>query len=105
MSDQPQNGQELELQAGDKKLRIQGSDIFNMFNMVAIGVLLVGGWQHVEAGKEAGASFVQAVKEQTKAQWQMVNAQREANCLARLTPEQKKRFEEINFCKHLGEGR
>ena len=105
MSDQPQNGQELELQAGDKKLRIQGSDIFNMFNMVAIGVLLVGGWQHVEAGKEAGASFVQAVKEQTKAQWQMVNAQREANCLSRLTPEQKRMQDNLNYCRQLGDGR
>ena len=105
MSDQPQNGQEVELQAGDKKIRIRGSDMLGLINMLCLGIALYGGWSHVEAAKEGQKAVADAIREQAKAQVVMVRAMQEANCLNRLTPEQKKRFEEIQFCKQIGEGR
>lgn len=96
---------EIEAQIGDKKLRIRGSDILSMINMAAIGIMLVGGFEHVQAAREGQKDTVNAIKEQTKVQWQMVNAQREANCLNRLTPDQKRNSEWIEYCKQLGLGR
>ena len=72
---------EVEAQFGDKKLRIRGSDILGMINMLAIGVMLYGGWAHVDAAKDGSKDIAQAIKESVNTQRQMVQAQQEANCL------------------------
>ena len=100
-----ENKDELELQAGDKKIRIRGSDILGMINMLAIGVMLYGGFQHVDAAKESNKTIADAIKESVQTQRQMVQAQQEANCLNRLTPVQKMRPDEIEFCRNIGRGR
>ena len=73
--------------------------------MMFIGIVLYGGWDHIDAAKEGNKSIAEAIKESAMAQKQMVQALQESNCLNRLTPEQKRRFEEIQFCKNLGAGR
>ena len=101
MSEAADTTQEVELGIGDKKLRVRGSDILGLLNMLFIGVILYGGYDHLQAGKETTA----AIKEQSQATVQMVRALQEANCLARLTPEQKKKFEEVDFCRKVGQGK
>mgnify|MGYP001579725470 CR=1 FL=1 len=92
--------EEVEVAVGDKKLRIRGSDIVGLLNMLFIGVILYGGYEHLDAGKDTTA----AIKEQSQATVQMVRALQEANCLNRLTPEQKKSAAEIEWCKKIGKG-
>lgn len=101
---QPQQ-EEIEAQIGDKRLRIRGSDILGLLNMLFIGIILYGGWDHLQAGKEGDKAIAEAIKESAQAQKQMVQALQESNCLNRLTPEQKKRPDEIEFCRNLGRGR
>ena len=96
---------EVEAGWGDKKIRIRGSDWMGLINMVAIGIMLYGGWQHVEAAKDGSKAIAEAIKESNGTQREMVNAQREANCLNRLTPQEKVRIENIEFCRQLGRGR
>lgn len=36
---------------------------------------------------------------------QLVRAMQEANCLNRLLPEQKKKFEEVDWCRKVGQGK
>ena len=111
MSDQPQNGQEevnVELPGG-AKFKARGSDllttIFGVATMCGFTILIYGGFQHMaEASKDAG-TITAAIKEQSQIQRETLHAQREANCLARLTQEQRKRQEEIDFCRNLGRGR
>jgi len=111
MSDQPQNGQEevsVDLPGG-AKFKARGSDIlttiFGVATMCGFTIMIYGGFQHMaEASKDAN-SITAALKEQSQIQRDQLNAQRESNCLARLTPEQRKRQDEIDFCRALGKGR
>src|SRR5690349_938726 len=96
---------EIEAQVGDKKLRIRGSDVLGLINMLALGIALYGGYDHVQAGKEGQRAIADAIKETNKTNVQLVRAMQEANCLNRLTAEQKKRFDEIQCCKNIGDGR
>ena len=106
MADEPVAQQEeVELQVGDKKLRIRGSDILGILQLVLISLLAYGGWKHDVDAADNNKSIVQAIREQVNVQKEQLNAQREANCLNRLTAEQKKQPKEIEFCRDLGKGR
>jgi len=95
----------IELQVGDKKARVWGSDLLNLLQLLVLVIVAMGLYMHdVEAGK-ADKKLVEAVQEQTKVQKDQLSAQREQNCLSRLTVEQKKNINEIEFCRDLGKGR
>ena len=96
---------EVEGSWGDKRLRIRGSDWLGMINMAALGIMLYGGWQHVEAAKDGSKAIAEAIRETNGTNREMLSAQREANCLNRLTPQEKARIENIEFCRQLGRGR
>ena len=102
---EPTEPNELETSWGDKKIRIRGSDWLGLINMLALGIALYGGYDHVNAGKEGQKAIAEAITASNKGNIQIVRAMQEANCLNRLTAEQKKRFEEIKFCRDIGEGR
>ena len=94
---------------GGAKFKARGSDIlttiFGVATMCGFTILIYGGFQHMaEAGKDAN-SITAAIKEQSQIQRDQLNAQRESNCLNRLTLEQRKRFDEIEHCRALGKGR
>jgi hypothetical protein len=100
----PKNQDEVEIDVKNQKLRIRGSDVLGILQLVLISLLAYGGWKHdVDAADNNKA--VQAVKEQTQVQRDSLNAQREANCLNRLTAEQRKQPKELEFCRELGKGR
>ena len=100
------NGEELEISGpGGTKLRARGSDILGIFQLVLLCLVVYGGYTHTVDAKDDKTAFIQAVKESTEAQKEMVQAQREANCLNRLTPQEKQRQENIEFCRQLGRGR
>ena len=91
--------QEIELGAGDKKLRIRGSDFLTLVG-VAVGVLMVYMlYEHRGEAKDASKQFEGVVKEMVSAQREMVHAQREQNCLLRF--EQKDRTERSDFCARV----
>ena len=91
--------QEIELGAGDKKLRIRGSDFLTLVG-VAVGVLMVYMlYEHRGEARDASKQFEGVVKEMVMAQKEMVHAQREQNCLLRF--EQKDRTERSDFCARV----
>lgn len=96
---------EIEASAGDKKLRIRGNDLINLLQLIVLCILAYGFYAHEATSAERNSGVVQAVKEQTKVQQEQLNAQREANCLARLGSEQKKQPKEVQYCESLGKGR
>ena len=97
--------QEIDLQAGDKKLRIRGSDILGVAQLVVICLCAWVLYKHDAEASEKNNNIVSVIREQTQIQRESLNAQREANCLNRLSAEQRKRIEEIQFCMALGKGR
>lgn len=105
MADAQTGQDELEVSAGDKKLRIRGSDVLGLINMLCLGIALYGGYDHVQAGKESQKAIAEAIKDTNQTNVHLVRAMQEANCLNRLTPEQKKRFEEVDFCRKVGQGK
>ena len=109
MAEENTNQEEVSIKTGIGEFKARGSDIlttvFGVAAMCGFTILIYGGFQHMaEASKDAGA-ITAAIKEQSQIQRETLNAQREANCLSRLTLEQRKRQEEIEFCRNLGRGR
>ena len=110
MSDQPQNGQESDVGVGPTGVtaRTKGYRLADIaIAMIGGGVIYIGVVlnTHDVGAAEKNQNIVQAIKESNQTNVKLVRAMQEANCLNRLTPEQKKRFEEIQFCKQIGEGR
>lgn len=101
----PKSQDEVELDLKNQKLRIRGSDILGILQLVVICLIAYGGYRHDSDAADNNKSIVQVIREQTKIQTDTLNAQREANCLNRLTPEQRKQEKEIEFCRDLGKGR
>jgi len=100
-----QNQEELSAETPIGKFKARGSDILGVMQIVIISIIAFGGWEHSVDAKEDNKTLAQAIKENTLAQQQQVAAQREANCLNRLTPEQKRNIREIEFCRQLGKER
>lgn len=102
------NQEEVSIETGVGKFKARGSDVlttvFGVATMCGMTLIMYGGYQHTVEAKENNQAFVQAIKENTVAQRQMVGAQRVANCLASLTPEQKKQSQMLEFCKSLEKG-
>lgn len=88
-----------------KSIEVAGKDIWNVLIVSGIALALYGGWQHAEAAKDGQKAVVEAVKEANQTNVQLVRAMQEANCLNRLTPEQKKKFEEVDWCRKVGQGK
>src|SRR3990167_6686784 len=106
MADEPvKNQNEVEIDIKNQKARVRGSDILGILQLVLIALLAYGGWKHDVDATDNNKSIVQAITEQVKVQKEQLNAQREANCLNRLTDEQRKQQKEIEFCRDLGKGR
>ena len=103
------NNQEVSVETAVGKFKARGSDflttLFGVASMCGLTLIIYGGYQHTVEAKDDRTAFVQAIKENTAAQRQIVGAQRVANCLAALTPEQKKSQQMLDFCKSLENGR
>ena len=94
-----ENTNELEIGAGDKKLRIRGSDWLTLVG-VAVGVLMVYMlFEHKSDAREMSSQFQSVVKEMVGAQREMVQEQRVQNCLIAYSQEQRER--NVEFCKRL----
>ena len=95
----------IEASAGDKRIKVWGDSLIQILQLVVLVIVAFGYYKHdVEAAQQNQAT-VQAIKEQTTVQREQLNAQRESNCLNRLTEEQRKQPKEIEFCRELGKGR
>ena len=98
MSNGPET-QELEVQHGQSKIKIRGSDWLTLLG-VAVGVLLLYMVFEHKADAQAGSqSLAVAVREMTAAQMKGVEAQREMNCLIAIPPE--RREGQMEFCKRI----
>ena len=99
------NNQDVEVEApGGFKFKAVGSNVIPLLTLLMVALLLYGGYRHDADAHDNNTQVVQVIKEQTKVQWEMVNAQRESNCLARLDPKNR-RESDIEFCRNLGRGR
>ena len=92
---------EVDLETPAGKLKVRGSDMLGILQLMIICIIAYGGWQHISDAKADTKALAEAIKENTKAQQQQVAVQREANCLNRLQ-EKEKTAREIEFCKQLG---
>lgn len=77
--------------------------------MLIIIMLFSGGsallsWSHDANSAERNTTIVKAMVDQTNAIKAQTLAQQEANCLARLSPEQKKDQELLALCRNVGRG-
>ena len=95
--------QELELSAGDKKLRFRGSDWLSLLTVAIGSLLLYILFEHRMDAKAMSNDFNAVVKEMVNAQKEMVSAQREQNCLIAFTQEVRERNTE--FCKRMARDR
>ena len=100
------NNEEVSIETSVGKFRARGSDIlttvFGVTTMCGMTLIMYGGYQHTVEAKDDRTVFVQAIKENTRAMREQIDAQRVANCLNSLTPEQKKDARLLEFCKNLG---
>lgn len=96
-----ENGEKVEVGTGGIKISTRKGDLINLLNAAGLAVLLYGGWNHTVEARDDRMAFVQAIKENTRAMKESVDAQRVANCLNSLTPEQKKDERLLQFCKAL----
>lgn len=100
--------QNIEITTPMGKLAARGmrvSDIIATLTFTVVCMVAYGGWQHAEAARSDVKTLAEAIKENTKIQRDQVAAQREANCLMRLTPQERTNAREIEFCKQLGKER
>jgi hypothetical protein len=95
--------QELEIGAGDKKLKLRGSDLLTSVigMIVCSGLVLVGYILFIHKGdaKDHGEAVVQAVKDMGQTAKEGITVQRELNCLIALPQELREKNQE--FCKRL----
>lgn len=103
MSQENSGTNELEIGAGDKKLKIRGSDLLTSVVgiIVCSGLTLLGYvlYEHKLDARDHGAAVVQAVKEMTSVGKEGVIAQRVMNCL--LATDQKEREKMTQTCERL----
>ena len=95
----------MEVQVGDKKAKIWGDNLLQLIMLLVLSLLTYASFKHDVEAAEKTKEMTAAIKEQTKVLQDQLSAQREANCLNRLTTEQKKQPREIDFCQSLGRGR
>ena len=99
-----ENGtQELEIGAGDKKLKLRGSDLLTSVigMIVCSGLVLLGYvlYEHKTDAKGRDGEMITVVKEMTSIAREGVQAQREMNCLIALP--QEFREKQTEFCKRM----
>ena len=103
MSEEMQGNQEVEIAAGDKKLKLRGSDLLTSVigMIVCSGLALLGYvlWDHKSDAKESSGTVVTAIKEMTQAAKDGVQAQRVMNCL--ISTDQKDREAKLPMCERL----
>lgn len=102
MAEATNNQEEVEANLKTGQIRIRGSDILGMINVAGLAVILYGGYMHLADAKDDNKAFVEAIKENTRAQREQVAQMREQNCLNRLTPQERERQRNIEFCRQLG---
>ena len=98
MSSGPET-QELEVQHGQSKFKIRGSDWLSMVGIGAAVLLVYLVLEHKSDAQAGGKELAQAMKEMTAAQIKGVEAQRELNCLISIP--QERRETSADFCRRV----
>lgn len=100
------NGADVNLELGGQKLNVKNVKSLNtgltIISVVLVAIVLVLMFQHQVDAKDDNRALLDAIKENTASQKAQVAAQREANCLSRLTPEQKRDRDQLDYCRTLG---
>lgn len=105
MAEELSNQEEFSVETALGKVKARGSDILTTITLVMVCIIAYGGWAHTVEAKDSSRDFIAAMKESTKVQREQIAVQREANCLARLTSDERKNPREIEFCGQLGKER
>ena len=99
-----ENGvEEVEVSAGDKKLKLRGSDLLTSVigMIVCSGIVLLGYilFEHKTDARDQGSAFVSVIKEINVTAKDSLVAQRVMNCL--LASDQKDREAKLPVCERL----
>lgn len=92
MADPAQEQSEIELAAGDKRLKIRSSDMIGAGTFVVVCLLGYAFYLHSMDTKETNQLLISVLKD-------MAQAQREQNCLIALPQDRRER--ESEFCKRV----
>lgn len=90
---------EVELQAGDKKIKVRGSDFLGIMTLIGVTVFGYILFDHKMDANNTSVAVVQAVKEMTAAQRENTIAQRVMNCL--ISIDQKDRSAQVSTCERI----
>ena len=103
-----QGDEEVSVTTAVGTFKARGSDIlttiFGVAGLCGMTLIIYGGYTHMAEAHNEAQAIVSAIKESSQQQREMVNAQRETNCLARLDPKSRKEAD-VEFCRQLGRGR
>lgn len=103
------SGADIGVEIAGQKVNLRNVKSLNtmatLLTMVLSSVVLYALLQHQVDAREGSRAFVEAIKDNTRAQREAIAAQREANCIARLTPDQRKDSQQLEFCRQLGRER
>ena len=107
MAEETMEAVEAELGPGGVKFKTLGTNVVPLLTLLMVTIMLYGGYKHDADGAqretERNNNIVGLMKEQIQIQRENLNAQREANCLARLDPKSR-RDSDIEYCRSLGRG-
>lgn len=96
MAEEHDDSQELEVSAGDRKLKIRGSDLLTSVigMIVCSGLVLIG---YILFSHKSDTDFI--LKDISASIKEGVVAQKEANCLTAYPIEQREKL--IDFCRRM----
>ena len=103
MAEEERAGADIALELGGQKVNVRNVKSLNtILTLVAAGAACFGVYlmmEHQAEAKDAGKSFVGAIKEQTIAIQEQTKASREQTCILRF--DQKDRQANAEFCKSI----
>ena len=103
MAEETREAVEAEVGPGGVKLKTLGTNVVPLMTLLMVTLMLYGGYKHDSEASQNNNNIIIVIKEQIQVQKEMVNAQRESNCIARLDPKNR-RESDIEFCRQLGRG-
>lgn len=93
--------QEIELAAGDKKIKVRGTDIMPALCLMSTLLLCYAFYVHSAETKESNQIIASAMKEIAAAQREGNQTQRETSCIVAYKGTAQAAGEVMDFCKRI----
>lgn len=93
--------QEIEIAAGDKRIKVRGTDILPALCLMSTLLLCYAFYVHGTETKESNGLIASAMKEMAVAQREGNATQRETNCIVAYKGTTAQAGEVMEFCKRI----